>query len=56
MRQKTLNYAKSKLQGERQVLNNFPLATILDLIVYSVDDNFTTNFMTLNRFLFSTLR
>ena len=41
-------YAKSKLAGENEVLNNFPLATILrPSIVYSVDDNFTTNFMTL---------
>ena len=44
-------YAKSKLEGESKVLKNFPLATILrPSIVYSVDDNFTTNFMTiLNR-------
>ena len=44
-------YAKSKLEGENNVLKNFPLATILrPSIVYSVDDNFTTNFMTiLNR-------
>ena len=42
------DYAKSKLDGENNVLKNFPLATILRLsIVYSVDDNFTTNFMTL---------
>ena len=42
------DYAKSKLEGESNVLNNFPLATILrPSIVYSVDDNFTTNFMTL---------
>ena len=42
------NYAKSKLEGERNVLKNFPLATILrPSVVYSVDDNFTTNFMTL---------
>jgi len=41
-------YAKSKLEGENNVLKNFPLATILrPSIVYSVDDNFTTNFMTL---------
>tara|TARA_B100001057_G_scaffold398560_1_gene409148 strand:- start:172 stop:1140 length:969 start_codon:yes stop_codon:yes gene_type:complete len=41
-------YAKSKLEGENQILNNFPLATILrPSIVYSVDDNFTTYFMTL---------
>jgi len=41
-------YAQSKLEGESQILKNFPLATILrPSIVYSVDDNFTTNFMTL---------
>jgi uncharacterized protein YbjT (DUF2867 family) len=45
------NYAISKLEGESNVMKNFPLATILrPSIVYSVDDNFTTNFMTmLNR-------
>jgi NADH dehydrogenase len=42
------DYAKSKLDGEMNVLKNFPLATILrPSVVYSVDDNFTTNFMTL---------
>ena len=42
------DYAKSKLLGEEQILKNFPLATIIrPSIVYSVDDNFTTNFMTL---------
>ena len=42
------NYAKSKLEGEKNILNNFPTSTILrPSIVYSVDDNFTTNFMTL---------
>ncbi|MDA9695352.1 complex I NDUFA9 subunit family protein [Candidatus Pelagibacter sp.] len=41
-------YAESKLQGEEKILKNFPLATILrPSVVYSVDDNFTTNFMTL---------
>jgi len=41
-------YAKSKLEGEENILKNFPLATILrPSVVYSVDDNFTTNFMTL---------
>ena len=41
-------YAKSKLEGENNVLKNFPLATILrPSVVYSVDDNFTTSFMTL---------
>ena len=42
------NYAKSKLEGENNILKNFPLATVLrPSIVYSSDDNFTTNFMTL---------
>ena len=41
-------YAQSKLDGEKEILKNFPLSTILrPSIVYSVDDNFTTNFMTL---------
>ena len=41
-------YAKSKLEGEFNIQRNFPLATILrPSVVYSVDDNFTTNFMTL---------
>ena len=44
------NYAKSKLEGEKKIIKNFPLATILrPSVVYSVDDNFTTNFMTLLR-------
>ena len=42
------NYAKSKLEGEKNVIKNFPLATILrPSVVYSVDDNFTTSFMNL---------
>jgi uncharacterized protein YbjT (DUF2867 family) len=41
-------YAKSKLVGEANIQKNFPLATILrPSVVYSVDDNFTTNFMSL---------
>ena len=41
-------YAKSKLEGEKNILNSFPLATILrPSVVYSVDDNFTTSLMTL---------
>ena len=45
---KESDYAKSKLEGEERILKNFPLATIIrPSIVYSVDDNFTTNFMTL---------
>ncbi len=42
------NYAMSKLEGEKEVRKNFPEAVILKpSIVYSVDDNFTTNFMSL---------
>ncbi len=45
---KDSNYAKSKLEGEIEVSKSFPLATILrPSVVFSVDDNFTTNFMTL---------
>ena len=41
-------YARSKLEGEINIQKKFPLATILrPSVVYSVDDNFTTNFMTL---------
>ena len=41
-------YAISKLDGENKVKNNFDRAVVLKpSIVYSVDDNFTTNFMTL---------
>tara|TARA_A100001011_G_C14296509_1_gene838687 strand:- start:302 stop:1273 length:972 start_codon:yes stop_codon:yes gene_type:complete len=41
-------YATSKLDGETKILKNFPLTTILrPSVVYSVDDNFTTSFMTL---------
>ena len=47
------NYAKSKLEGEKNIKNNFRHATILrPSVVYSVDDNFTTNFMTLLNRLF----
>tara|TARA_B100000579_G_scaffold214292_1_gene175246 strand:+ start:2331 stop:3287 length:957 start_codon:yes stop_codon:yes gene_type:complete len=42
------NYAKTKLNGEKEILKNFSLSTILrPSVVYSVDDKFTTNFMTL---------
>ncbi len=45
---KDSDYARSKLEGEKEILKNFPLSTILrPSIVYSVDDNFTTSFMTL---------
>ena len=41
-------YASSKLNGEVFIKNNFKEANILrPSVVYSVDDNFTTNFMTL---------
>ena len=47
------NYAKSKLEGEKNIKNNFNHATILrPSVVYSVDDSFTTNFMTLLNRLF----
>ena len=41
-------YAISKLEGENKIKNNFDRSAILKpSLVYSVDDNFTTNFMTL---------
>ena len=41
-------YASSKLEGEKNIFNSFPLATILrPSIVYSSSDNFTCNLMTL---------
>ena len=41
-------YAKSKLEGEKKIKNNFEKFVILKpSIVYSVDDKFTTRFMTL---------
>ena len=41
-------YANSKLEGEKNILENFSKTTILrPSVVYSVDDNFTTNLMTL---------
>ena len=46
------DYAKSKLEGEKKILESFPLSTILrPSIVYSVDDKFTTTFMTMLKFL-----
>ena len=43
------DYARSKLEGEKNILNNFPLATILrpSLIFSSDDSRFTTFFMTM---------
>ncbi len=41
-------YAISKLEGENNILNNFPKSTILrPSIVFSNSDNFSTQFMTL---------
>ncbi len=49
---KDSNYANSKLEGETSVRNNFKKSVILKpSIVYSIDDNFTTNFMTLFNWL-----
>ena len=50
-------YARSKLDGENNVRKNFKNSVILKpSIVYGVDDNFTTNFMTLlNRLPFMPL-
>ena len=43
-------YAISKLDGEKNILKNFSNATILrPSVVYSIDDGFTTKFMTLLR-------
>ena len=45
---KDSKYAESKLAGEKNILENFSKNTILrPSVVYSVDDNFTTNLMTL---------
>ena len=45
---KDSKYAKSKLEGEKNILENFSKTTILrPSVVYSVDYNFTTNLMTL---------
>ena len=51
---KDSDYAKSKLEGEKNIKANLPKAVILrPSVVYSVDDNFTTSFMTiLNRLPF----
>ncbi len=45
---KDSNYAKSKLEGEKEILKNFPLSTILrPSLVYSSSDSFSTTMMTL---------
>ena len=45
---KDSTYAKSKLEGENNIKKIFPKSVILrPSVVYSVDDNFTTNFMSL---------
>tara|TARA_A200000113_G_scaffold219563_1_gene228492 strand:+ start:436 stop:1422 length:987 start_codon:yes stop_codon:yes gene_type:complete len=42
------DYARSKLEGENNILKNFPLAIILrPSLVFSVDDQLSTKFMTL---------
>ena len=42
------DYARSKLEGEKEILKNFPLATILrPSLVFSQDDQLTTNFLTM---------
>ena len=42
------NYAISKIEGENKIKKNFDRSVVLKpSIVYSVDDNFTTNLMTL---------
>ena len=45
---KDSKYAKSKIEGEKRIIDNFPNSTILrPSVIFSVDDNFTTNLMTL---------
>ena len=42
------NYATSKLEGEKKIINNFPEATILKpSIIYSVDDEFSCRLLSL---------
>jgi NADH dehydrogenase len=42
------DYARSKLEGEKNILNNFPLATILrPSLIFSVEDSLTTHFLNL---------
>ncbi|MDC3138571.1 complex I NDUFA9 subunit family protein [Candidatus Pelagibacter sp.] len=42
------DYAKSKLEGENEIIKNFPLATIFrPSIVYSAEDGFTNSQLTL---------
>ena len=49
---KDSHYANSKLEGEQEIKRNFKNVTILrPSIVYSVDDNFTTQLMTLISYL-----
>ena len=41
-------YAQSKFEGEKEIISNFKESVILrPSVVYSVDDNFTTNFMSI---------
>ena len=49
---KDSKYATSKLKGEKEIFNNFKNSVILrPSVVFSVDDNFTTQLMTLLRLL-----
>jgi len=49
---KDSKYAQSKINGEKKIKENFSRATIIKpSIVHSVDDNFTTRFLTLLRLL-----
>ena len=44
---KDSKYAQSKLEGEKNILNNFSVATILRLsVIFSSSDNFSCNLMT----------
>ena len=49
---KDSNYAISKFKGEKEIFNNFKNSVVLrPSVVFSVDDNFTTQLMTLLRLL-----
>ena len=42
------DYARSKLEGEKNILSNFPIATILrPSLIFSVEDSLTTHFLNL---------
>ena len=49
---KDSNYAISKFKGEKEIFNNFKNSVVLrPSVVFSVDDNFTTQLMTLLKLL-----